>query len=255
VAVHGSELRMAHGGAVRAPLPEGVVTFLLTDVEGSSRLWERDPSSMRAAMPLHDELVRAVTAARCPSGGGNRIPRIASHAELDRLRCDWLGRIGGVRERDHDAVALALLERADAAASKLRANSKWAQPATSSGPGIRVARSCTSSILPVSQRRSPHRTMQVDRRSTALLILGPRRTGRLKRRDRGERTAGRSREQARIRRRLLPAHAQRGYGRGNAHRGGRSVLPGGVPLPVTSAACHARVPPARGERASPGRRS
>jgi hypothetical protein len=27
VAVHGSELRMAHGGAVRAPLPEGVVTF------------------------------------------------------------------------------------------------------------------------------------------------------------------------------------------------------------------------------------
>jgi hypothetical protein len=39
-------------------LPEGVVTFLLIVVEGSSRRWEREAEAMRAAMSLHDELGR-----------------------------------------------------------------------------------------------------------------------------------------------------------------------------------------------------
>jgi predicted ATPase/class 3 adenylate cyclase/DNA-binding CsgD family transcriptional regulator len=38
-------------------LPDGVVTFLLTDVEESTRLWEEDPASMRASIALHDELL------------------------------------------------------------------------------------------------------------------------------------------------------------------------------------------------------
>jgi class 3 adenylate cyclase len=66
VAVHGSQKGVALSGAVRAPLPEGVVTFLLTDVEGSSRLWERDAEAMRAAVSLHDEVVERAVAA---SGG------------------------------------------------------------------------------------------------------------------------------------------------------------------------------------------
>ena len=37
-------------------LPSGVVTFVLTDVEGSTRLWEADHEAMAAAMELHDEL-------------------------------------------------------------------------------------------------------------------------------------------------------------------------------------------------------
>ena len=37
----------------------GVVTFLFTDIEGSSLLWERDPERMPQALALHDALVRA----------------------------------------------------------------------------------------------------------------------------------------------------------------------------------------------------
>ena len=43
-------------------LPTGVVTFLLTDIEGSSGLWEADAGAMAAALELHDGLIaRTVT--------------------------------------------------------------------------------------------------------------------------------------------------------------------------------------------------
>ena len=38
-------------------LPSGVVTFALTDIEGSSGLWEADPKAMASALELHDELI------------------------------------------------------------------------------------------------------------------------------------------------------------------------------------------------------
>ena len=41
-------------------LPTGVVTFLLTDIEGSSRLWEADPDAMAGALELHDELIARI---------------------------------------------------------------------------------------------------------------------------------------------------------------------------------------------------
>src|ERR1700754_3363235 len=37
-------------------LPHGTVTFLLTDVEGSTALWEEAPEAMRAALARHDAL-------------------------------------------------------------------------------------------------------------------------------------------------------------------------------------------------------
>jgi class 3 adenylate cyclase len=40
-------------------LPNGVVTFLMTDVEGSTRLWERDPEAMRQALQRHDTVLAA----------------------------------------------------------------------------------------------------------------------------------------------------------------------------------------------------
>jgi class 3 adenylate cyclase len=39
-------------------LPSGVVTFLFTDVEGSTRRWETDAEGMRAALAAHDEALR-----------------------------------------------------------------------------------------------------------------------------------------------------------------------------------------------------
>jgi predicted ATPase/class 3 adenylate cyclase/DNA-binding winged helix-turn-helix (wHTH) protein len=38
-------------------LPTGVVTFMLTDIEDSSGLWEADPDGMAEALELHDELI------------------------------------------------------------------------------------------------------------------------------------------------------------------------------------------------------
>ena len=37
--------------------PSGTVTFLLTDLEGSTRMWEQDPEAMKAAMVRHDEIL------------------------------------------------------------------------------------------------------------------------------------------------------------------------------------------------------
>ncbi len=38
--------------------PSGTVTLLMTDIEGSTRLWEEHPESMSAALRRHDELMR-----------------------------------------------------------------------------------------------------------------------------------------------------------------------------------------------------
>ena len=40
-------------------LPGGTVTFLFTDIEGSTRLWEREPQAMQAAVARHDALLAA----------------------------------------------------------------------------------------------------------------------------------------------------------------------------------------------------
>jgi predicted ATPase len=47
-----------------AAAPSGVVTFLFTDVEGSTRRWENDANAMRAAMAAHDEVLRSVIEAQ-----------------------------------------------------------------------------------------------------------------------------------------------------------------------------------------------
>jgi DNA-binding SARP family transcriptional activator len=72
VLAHDPKLAVATKGPGPPPapagvqLPTGVVTFLLTDIGGSSALWEREPKRMATALERHDELVvRAVT-----EGGG-----------------------------------------------------------------------------------------------------------------------------------------------------------------------------------------
>jgi class 3 adenylate cyclase len=44
--------------ALPAAAPSGVVTFLFTDVEGSTRRWEADADGMRAALAAHDQVLR-----------------------------------------------------------------------------------------------------------------------------------------------------------------------------------------------------
>src|SRR3954471_10864461 len=43
-------------------LPTGTVTFLFTDIEGSTTRWEHHPEAMRAALARHDLLTRAAIA-------------------------------------------------------------------------------------------------------------------------------------------------------------------------------------------------
>ena len=46
--------------------PTGTVSFLFTDVEGSTRLWDRAPEAMRQALVRHDDILRSAIVA----GGG-----------------------------------------------------------------------------------------------------------------------------------------------------------------------------------------
>ena len=44
-------------------LPDGVITFLFTDVEGSTQLWEQAPDTMMEALRRHDEAIDAASTA------------------------------------------------------------------------------------------------------------------------------------------------------------------------------------------------
>jgi predicted ATPase/class 3 adenylate cyclase len=55
-------------------LPSGTVTFLFTDLEGSTRLWEEHPVAMRDALARHDVIVRDAVEShggRVVKGGGD----------------------------------------------------------------------------------------------------------------------------------------------------------------------------------------
>ena len=47
-----------------ADRPSGTVTFLFTDIEGSTRRWEAEPDAMRVALAAHDDVLRAAIEAR-----------------------------------------------------------------------------------------------------------------------------------------------------------------------------------------------
>ena len=44
-------------------MPTGTVTFLFTDLEGSTRLWEEHPEAMKDALARHDAIVDDAVAA------------------------------------------------------------------------------------------------------------------------------------------------------------------------------------------------
>src|SRR5262245_48018500 len=64
ISTHDTSLAAPRVDGVEPALPTGVVTFLLTDIEGSATLWERAPDAMPSAIERHNELIeRAVGAA------------------------------------------------------------------------------------------------------------------------------------------------------------------------------------------------
>lgn len=39
-------------------LPKGTVTFLFTDIESSTKLWEKHPEGMKSALAQHDSILK-----------------------------------------------------------------------------------------------------------------------------------------------------------------------------------------------------
>ncbi len=44
---------------MNSPVPSGTVSFLFTDIQGSTSLWERDPEAMAAALEVHNRILHA----------------------------------------------------------------------------------------------------------------------------------------------------------------------------------------------------
>jgi class 3 adenylate cyclase len=67
-------------------LPEGqTITFLFTDVESSTRLWELDSENMRVALARHDALIEASVAEH-----DGVIPTRSSNRHWRKV-CRWPG--------------------------------------------------------------------------------------------------------------------------------------------------------------------
>jgi predicted ATPase/class 3 adenylate cyclase len=98
-------------------LPTGVVTFLLTDIEGSTRLWAAHPEAMRAALARHDALVGAAIAEH----GGTLLKRSGEGDSLFSV----------FARASSAAAAAAAIQRALAA-------EPWPFPDSGDGPRLRV---------------------------------------------------------------------------------------------------------------------
>jgi TolB-like protein/class 3 adenylate cyclase len=91
-----------------SPLPTGTVTFLFTDIEGSTRLWETQHAAMQAALPRHDSLVR-----QCVSAHGGHVFKtggdafcVAFHTAPDALAAALEAQRALHRERWPDSLKI-----------------------------------------------------------------------------------------------------------------------------------------------------
>ncbi|GAB4466045.1 MAG: hypothetical protein OHK0029_37120 [Armatimonadaceae bacterium] len=91
-------------------LPVGTVTFLFTDIQGSTRLWEQQPEAMSAALARHDDIMRQA---------------IAAHN-------------GVVFKTVGDAFCAAFDTAPDAIQAAVRAQRKLGQESWEVAPGLRV---------------------------------------------------------------------------------------------------------------------
>lgn len=87
-----------------------ITTFLFTDIEGSSHLWEQEPERMRPALARHDAIVRSA---------------IESHG-------------GAVVKMTGDGVCAAFSDPLDAVGAVLELQQKLTDPASTNAIGLRV---------------------------------------------------------------------------------------------------------------------
>jgi predicted ATPase/class 3 adenylate cyclase len=92
--------------------PTGTVTFLFTDIEGSTKMWERNPRAMQEALARHDELLRTTIEARhgyvfktvgdafCAAfGTATDAAEAALACQLALLEEGWAEEVGAIRVR------------------------------------------------------------------------------------------------------------------------------------------------------------
>ena len=68
-----------------APPPTGTLTFLFTDIEGSTRMWQAAPDAMQAALARHDAILRHDIEAR-----GGHVFKTAGDAFYAAFATPWL---------------------------------------------------------------------------------------------------------------------------------------------------------------------
>ena len=90
---------LASRSETAASLPTGTVTFLFTDIQTSTRLWEQHPSVMRAALIRHDALIEELVGAHAgwlvrPRGEGDSRFAVFEQASaaIASARCDGSSR-------------------------------------------------------------------------------------------------------------------------------------------------------------------
>jgi len=79
-------------------LPSGTLTFLFTDIEGSTRLWEEDPEQARLAMARHDRLIEQLVSEH--------------HGSVVRPRGEGDSRFAVFREASAAVTAACAIQRA-----------------------------------------------------------------------------------------------------------------------------------------------
>jgi len=119
--------------------PSGVVTFLFTDIEGSTRRWESDADGMRVALAAHDKILRSAIEAQggfvfSHSGDGMAAafasPTSAIDAAIDAQRELQLPvrmgiATGEAETRDNDYFGTVLNRAARVMAAGTVARSSW----------------------------------------------------------------------------------------------------------------------------------
>ncbi len=94
-----------------ADLSSGTLTFLFTDLEGSTRLWEAHPEAMQGALARHDEILRAAVGAN-----GGQIVKSTG----DGVHAVFVGAEGALLAAHDAQVALDAAEWADTGPLRVR---------------------------------------------------------------------------------------------------------------------------------------